>query len=447
MSCGRAEAEERALEALRPSALQLKLLGSLYQYLRQRVSSCLEKKGISAEVEVEGSFAKGTILNRKWEIDVFVLFEMSESWVKERSLDVLKDCLSPLPFFVKYAEHPYVTVSLMGLEAEVVPATMAESPSRLGVGRTPFHTRYVARKVKENPCIADEIRLLKSFMEAIGVYGAEVGGFSGYLAELLVINYGSFRRTLETALSWKPQVYIDIEGIGNERSLREKYKDSPMIVVDPVDPARNAAASVTLSSLSAFIVMAGLYLSRPTEKLLLPHLRSPQRVGPSLLMMCRGNYDDLPKENLIGMLRRALSLASSRLEERGFVSSWKAFWSDYSSRALLLLGLESLSLPELEVRKGPRPWDSIKGSHDFVAKRAEEEGIVWVGEEGHLVGLRRRKITRAREVLSGEEVARVLKATSCAIEECDEGIECLEREGVKPWSLIGLPLLLPLNTI
>lgn len=439
MSCERGEVEEKALEMLRPTGLQLKLLSSLYTGLKRRLRDCIEAQGLSAQVELEGSFAKGTILRGKWEIDVFVLFDMPEQWVKERSLQVITRCLEPLPFFVKYAEHPYVTVSLMGMEAEVVPATRGETPSRLGVGRTPFHTKYVAAKVMEKPCIADEVRLLKSFMEAVGVYGAEVGGFSGYLAELLVIRYGSFRKVLEASLSWRPQVYIDVEGTGEERSLREKYRDSPMIVVDPVDPQRNAAASVTLQKLSAFIVAAGYYLSNPSAGLLVPQRRAPRRLGPALVIVCEGRYEEVPKENVMGMLRRALGATASLLEQRGFRTSWKAFWSDFSSRALLLVGLEAISLPELEVRRGPAPWESVRGSLDFVTKRALEEGFAWVEEDGYLGGLRRRKATRAAEIVKAEEVARTIRAERCYVEECEEGLKCAEERGARPWALTGSP--------
>jgi tRNA nucleotidyltransferase (CCA-adding enzyme) len=44
-----------------------------------------------------------------------------------------------------------------------------------------------------------EVRLLKKFMKGTGVYGAEIkiGGFSGYLCELLILKYRSFAQTIE----------------------------------------------------------------------------------------------------------------------------------------------------------------------------------------------------------------------------------------------------------
>jgi tRNA adenylyltransferase (EC 2.7.7.25) len=54
----------------------------------------------------------------------------------------------------------------------------------------------------------DEVRLLKKFMKGIGVYGAEikVKGFSGYVAELLVYFYDSFRNVLPPRRAGSPQL-------------------------------------------------------------------------------------------------------------------------------------------------------------------------------------------------------------------------------------------------
>jgi tRNA nucleotidyltransferase (CCA-adding enzyme) len=109
-----------------------------------------------------------------------------------------------------------MTLVMSGLEADIVPSTEVGDPSKSGeklsVERTPLHTRYVKSRLSE--CMKDDVRLLKSFFKSIGVYGAEshVGGFSGYVCELLVIRYGSFRKVLEAISRWGPGVYVDVEG-------------------------------------------------------------------------------------------------------------------------------------------------------------------------------------------------------------------------------------------
>lgn len=449
MSCERSSIEEEVLEKIRPSRTQIIVLSRLYEVLKRRIEKCLEEVNVKAVVEVEGSYAKGTILSNKWEIDVFTIFSnVSEEWVKNNSLSILLKCIEPLPAIVKYAEHPYITVSMLGVEAEIVPTIEAESPSKikLGVGRTPFHTSYVKRKIESNPCLADDIRLLKSFMEGIGVYGAEIGGFSGYLAELLTIHYGSFRNVLKASLTWKPQVYIDVEGVGDATILKAKYRDSPMIVVDPVDPSRNAAASVTQASLSAFIIASKIYLTRPMLELfhIAPRVYKVARLGPAIMAICSGNYSEIPKENILSMARRFSGLLASILKERGFKVTWRIIGSDYTSKVIIIVGLESLTLPDLEYRVGPTPWESLEGALNFIARRLNEGGIVWISEDGVLEGLRSRRFKSAVDTTNrvANKLAYIVKASRCEFRECIEGIVCLRESGLREESITGLPHLL-----
>ena len=448
MSCERTDVELEVLEVLRPSRAQLDILGKLYKFLERKLRECLGERGFDVEVEVEGSYAKGTLLSDKWEVDVFVLFkDVSEKWVKERSLDELRRCVEPLPYLVKYAEHPYLTVTFMGLEAEIVPAIKVDKPrvSGLSVGRTPFHTRYVKGKLREKPCLADDVRLLKSFMEGIGVYGAEtgIGGFSGYLAELLVIHYGGFLETLRAALKWKPQVYIDPEGLGDEGFLRYKYRDSPIIVVDPVDPERNAAASVTRGKLATFMLASALYLRKPHKSYFHVYAKrfKPEVLGPAVMVKCSGSYWGKPKENVMGKLVRVSTTLSSILEGNGFRVTWSSYASDFVEKAVVVIGLESLELPEVEYRRGPTPWDNLEGSINFLFKRLSEGGIAWVGEEGFLEGVRVRRHRTPLHVLSSvmDSVRDIMDARDCVIVECGEGAKCLELSGLNLSSFIGGP--------
>lgn len=447
MSCSRSEVELEVLERLKPTSLQLRVLRRFYELLRGMLVDCLSGRFQDVEVEAHGSFAKKTILSDRWEVDIFVLFNgVTRDWVRRESLRVLEECIRPLPYTVKYAEHPYLTVNMMGLKAEVVPAVKVEKPGSggLGVERTPFHTRYVKAKLEERPCLADDVRLLKSFMEGIGVYGAEtgIGGFSGYLAELLVIHYGGFRETLVESSKWRPQVYIDPEGVGNEAKLRSKYRDSPIIVVDPVDPDRNAAASVTKEKLALFILASNLYLRSPHPGYF--HITGSGGVeasGPALMVVCRGDYIREPEESILGKLRRVALLISSTLRDRGFRVTWFSYASDFVERAVALVGLESLELPELEYRRGLRPWDDIEGAVRFLLKRFDEGGVVWVNEEGFLDGIRHRPYRWARKVVEEMlgRVAEVLDASSCEVLECRDGAECIRVSGLGRGSFVGGP--------
>ena len=97
----------------------------------------------------------------------------------------------------RFAEHPYLEIFIDGYRVDIVPCYDAKPGEwQSATDRTPYHTDYIkAHLAKE---LRGEVRLLKKFMQGIDVYGAEikVGGFSGYLCELLIMKYGSFTETM-----------------------------------------------------------------------------------------------------------------------------------------------------------------------------------------------------------------------------------------------------------
>ncbi|MEB2837214.1 MAG: CCA tRNA nucleotidyltransferase [Desulfurococcales archaeon] len=407
-ACPRGRVEEEALEAIRPGPLQLRLLEAFYSMLKRRLEACILERGIRALVEAEGSYAKGTLTSDKWELDVFLLVEgASAAWIKSRGEGLLLECLRGLPVEARYAEHPYVTVRLMGLEADVVIAPRVPRPGAGGTGveRTPFHTRWVREQLERNPCLADDVRLFKAFLKGIGAYGAEtrVGGFSGLLAEVLVIYHGGFRLLLEEATHWRPGSYVDPLGLGDEAALRARYPDSPLIVPDPVDPRRNAAAAVTTRRLAELVVAAAAYLERPCTAYYKPSPRpwgpyykpDPARVAALELL---GDYAGEPRDALWGRLTRLASWLAGGLGELGFeVARWEVD-TDEATRALVAIELASPAVPGLQLSRGPPAW-SVRRALGYIARRAGQGLPYTIAGDGTLRGLRPRRYTRASEAL------------------------------------------------
>ena len=141
------------------------------------------------------------------------------------------------------------------------------------VDRTPLHVDYVLGRVKDGQ--TDEIRLLKAWAEGIGVYGAEakILGFSGYLCELLVLKYGTFRGVLEASLAWRRGLVVELDRPPG-RSFEE-----PLVVIDPVDPNRNVASAVSLEQLATFVHAAREYLQKPSERFFFPRPLKPLAVA------------------------------------------------------------------------------------------------------------------------------------------------------------------------
>ena len=104
-------------------------------------------------------------------------------------------------------------------------------------------------------------------MQGTGVYGAEikVGGFSGYLCELLIMKYGSFAQTIEAFAHYNQRVIVDIENFyaDRENELSLLFPE-PLVIVDPVDKGRNVASAVQPQKLYDFIGAARAFLKKPS---------------------------------------------------------------------------------------------------------------------------------------------------------------------------------------
>lgn len=437
--------ENEILELVKPTPEQLAALRALADMVGFSLRRGLKLQGLKARVSVEGSFAKGTLLSDKREIDVFVLFEdVDDEWIEKNSIKVLEKCLHPFRVKRKHAQHPYLTVLADDLSADVVPARLIESPSqsKLGVSRTPFHTEYVKSKIRMNPRLADEIRLLKSFMKGVGVYGAETGkeGFSGYLAELLVINYGGFRETLREATKWTPPIYIDVEGVGSRGELEKKYRGCPLIVVDPVDPERNAGAAVSLEKLGLFILASRMYLQKPDKIFFHVYSEKSRVSSPAVIAYFEGDYSTKAEAVVLGKLKRVSEVIETTLREYGFKPAWRAYGFE-EDIAIVVVGLESLELPHLELREGPRAWDDLERTIRFISKRIAEGGYVWLGSDGRLLGFRRRASRHVADILAtlASRLSSIMPEVH-SIDVCEDSWRCIRESGVSLKSLIEYPL-------
>ncbi len=229
-------------------------LHSISERASSRISEYCRERGITADAVLVGSVAKGTNL-RGADIDLFVRFDQSYSRgeMERIGLEIghhmLKDGQE------KYAEHPYVTGNIDGVKIDIVPCyRISEGQKKISsVDRTPLHTEYVRRNLDSDGIY--DVLLLKVFSKSIGIYGSEIttSGFSGYICEVLVISYGSFEKVIRAFASWKGRFYLGEEGSAG------KFREQ-VVIVDPVDPDRNAAAAISTESLSKMKVASKLFL-------------------------------------------------------------------------------------------------------------------------------------------------------------------------------------------
>ncbi len=357
-----------------------------------------------------GSVEKGTWLADKNELDLFLLFEPSVSRedFEKKGIELAKKIIAALKgkYTVAYAEHPYLRGTVKAGKTiytiDIVPAYNITDPSKLksAVDRTPHHLRYI--KSKLSPKIADDCRLMKVFAKASGCYGADVKtqGFSGYLCELLVINYGSFMQALSFASKWNAGVVIDIEKKWQEHEKAfEKFR-APLIVIDPVDQNRNVAAAVYPESFFKFTRAAAEFSTRPSAAFFFPREPKPYTTAEiSKAVRSRGTRfylihfkrPDSVDDTLWPQLRRLGGALETLLSEGGFRVLRKDVWADEKECAILL-ELDVWQVPKIIKHTGPTIF-SWKQSHAFLEHYKNHPAFIekenWIVEtpRKHVVAL------------------------------------------------------------
>ncbi len=373
----RAEDVERdVLSRIKPGPEEIERALAVAEKIKEGLLEAAREMGLDVDVMLVGSLAKGTFM-RGVDIDVFILFppETPRDVLEKSGLEMARRAIGMGE--ERYAEHPYLHGEVDGFEIDIVPCYRIPSPSFLksAVDRTPFHTRFVIDHLREDR--RDDVLLLKQFMKGVGVYGAEakVGGFSGYLVELLVIKYGSFHGVLEAAAKeWRPGTKIEIQGGG------ARFED-PLVFIDPVDPKRNVASPVSLESLGRFMAAAMDYLKSPDIRFFFPNppptvntdqamdFLSERGTGALLVLIER---PDVVDDTLYPQVNRARRNIPGRLEEEGFpVIHTHRFVTEKWVGFLFELGRERRE--RVKKHHGPPVW-SHPHAERFVEKWRESDG-------------------------------------------------------------------------
>lgn len=215
---------------------------------------------------VVGSIGKFTWLSGDHDIDIFLIFpkNTSREQLQEKGLEYGKKIVENLggTSRIKYAEHPYTHAVVRGFHIDIVPCYKIEKGEHIvsAVDRSPLHLTYVLEHL--SPRMQDEVRLLKQFCKANGVYGSDAKhqGFSGYICELIILYYQSFENAVKSACSWSAPQVIDLLGF----TERAKFPDQPLIIIDPVDKDRNAAAAINGDNFIKFIASCKQFMAKPS---------------------------------------------------------------------------------------------------------------------------------------------------------------------------------------
>ncbi|MBI3027603.1 CCA tRNA nucleotidyltransferase [Candidatus Woesearchaeota archaeon] len=217
-----------------------------------------------------GSGAKGTWL-KTFDADIFVLFDYTKfSDNSDKLSDILEKILKKRFDDIKriHGSRDYFQIRQGNFTFEIVPILKIQKSEQAKniTDVSPLHSKWVKKHKK----LISEIRLTKQFCQAQNVYGAEsyIKGFSGYTCEILTAYYGSFLNLIKNAAKWRDKTVIDIEKHHKGRDIFKIINTSklasPLIVIDPVQKDRNAAAALGAEKFELFKKAAKEFLQRPS---------------------------------------------------------------------------------------------------------------------------------------------------------------------------------------
>ncbi|MFX0061155.1 MAG: nucleotidyltransferase domain-containing protein [Candidatus Hermodarchaeota archaeon] len=206
------------------------------------------------EIIPVGSTSRDTFLPGSTDLDYFVTLETDQRSLLEKLTRQITPKVAKATSALKkeylYAENPYARlvipfksqifeVDLVSTVAALNYTELREALKISGMARTPFHTKWLSPRVKG---LETEIRLLKYWLKQKRIYGTF--GLTGFLCELLLIKYKTFENLLQ---KFATGFFLNLVLNFDERTeieLRKTFPDDKVIIADPCDVERNAAAGI-----------------------------------------------------------------------------------------------------------------------------------------------------------------------------------------------------------
>jgi len=371
-----------------PTAKEQDTMKRLAEFSLQLVKEQATKFPDVVQVELGGSYAKGTWLQGEVDLDIFVKLrkETDEKTFESVGKKIGFDALKKFKPYVRYSDHPYVEASVKGTLVNVVPCYDAEAGQwRSAADRSSFHTKFILESLDQTK--KDEVRILKKFLTGIGIYGAEIAkeGFGGYVAEVLVLHFGSFLGVLEAASNFALNQII-----GNP--TKKFY--TPLVIIDPIDSNRNLGTAISAESVGKFVLAARSFLKKPSLLFFKPKPLKPNIKNLDSTIIIRFNYKARSPDIIWGQVKRATTAISGQLELAGFDVLRKSSVTDEKSEAAMIFLLRLPKIEKFMIKNGP-PVLRKKESESYIAKNYKNK-LLWVDESGRILSLQDRPLYHAK---------------------------------------------------
>ena len=365
--------ENEILKQILPNDDDRRTLESIIEDVTLKVNKEIKNRNLLASTTLVGSTAKDTFLRNNLDVDLFIMFPAGteKGFMADHVLSMGRTLLRKTEEC--YAEHPYIRGMYQGFKVELVPCYRIQNASQKlsAVDRTPLHTNYVMQHITDEQ--KQEVRLFKQFLHGIGCYGAEasIQGFSGYLCEILIIQFDTFHDLLTKAVDWKPGTKLSL--------LDKKIPDFPetLIVIDPVDPERNVASAISPETFSLFKKASSAYLKDPKTTFFFPNpikpwsldkIRTLIQTGPYKYIGIRFPKPDIIDENLYPQIRKAGKNIETVCTASGFtIHNTLPMVDEKNKQIYLIIQSDKEPISEKQTHMGP-PTDLEPHQEKFLEK-------------------------------------------------------------------------------
>lgn len=396
----------KALKASQPNKRELKRLRTVEKEIMNEIKNNLVPEVVA--IKSGGSFAKGTNLKNDTDIDIFILIDkkVSESRFEGIAMDIGFKSLSKYTPRTRFSEHPYVEGFVRKNKAQcpvrinIVPCYAVEKGNwKSAADRSQYHTEYMTKNLTKDQ--KDQVRILKKFLKTIGIYGAEmlISGFSGYVSEVLVLKYNTFKDVLANISNLDKRETV-ISTHENKAIDKAKFH-SPIIIIDPIDENRNLGAAISAESLSKFIMASRTFLKHPSmyffnfqqsinkvTKVVADQTKSDIL---SNLIVIKFHYSSRSPDVISGQLKKLTKAIVKQTNSFDFnIIKSQCYIKDECNLALIVLLLEFKKLPSYVVNKGPDIFMKDEVSN-FIKKNKNNSKFTWINEEMRICCLKERK--------------------------------------------------------
>lgn len=336
------EIEKQVLERVTPSSADRKKLDTIIQEIKEKLEQEVKNRNLPVSIELVGSTAKDTFLKDNLDIDYFLKFPTNflKEDIANNALSIGKKLLNKTE--ESYAEHPYIRGYYHDYFVEIVPCyKIGKASQKLSaVDRTPLHTKFIKENIQEYQ--KQEIRLFKQFLIGIGCYGAEaeIEGFSGYLCEIVVLKYVTFKDVIKNAKNWKKGENLALSK-GNYSNF-----DTSLTFIDPVDINRNVASALSDEKFEFFIKACKEYLKKPSITFFFPNKIKSWTLAKINTEIQKQKYryigisfekPDIISENLYPQIRKAARSIGDICERYDFTVYDVPFYIDENENTIYII--------------------------------------------------------------------------------------------------------------